>query len=121
MLIFVDHSDPRPIYRQIVAQIKEQIRTGRLAAGDELPSVRELGESLGVNLHTVRHAYQQLREQGFLRLRLGQRARVLAAAQRRPSRERLKQTLIPPLKELISDALHQGLSGATSAGWWTSC
>ena len=56
MLIYIDEDDSRPIYLQIMFQIKEQIRDGELKPGDELPSVRELADSLGINLHTVHHA-----------------------------------------------------------------
>ena len=48
MLISIDEQDNRPIYLQIIIQVKEQIQNGELRPGDELPSVRELAESLGL-------------------------------------------------------------------------
>ena len=62
MLLSIDEQDPRPVYVQIVSQIKDQIQRGSLKPGDALPSVRELSASLGINMHTVRRAYVVLRE-----------------------------------------------------------
>ncbi len=112
MLITIDERDPRPIYLQIAAAIKEQISAGALREGDELPSVRELAGTLGVNLHTVRHAYLALREQGIIRMRLAQRARVLQPPKRPVGEERIERILVPRVNELITDAFHLGLSPA---------
>lgn len=66
----------------IAAQIKEQLRwlivNGNLAEGDQLPPAQELADELGVNLHTVRAAYQQLEVLNLVSLGRGRRARVLA-------------------------------------------
>jgi GntR family transcriptional regulator len=112
MLISVDERDPRPLYAQIVGSVKEQIRQGFIRPGDDLPSVRELAESLGVNLHTVHHAYQTLREQGVINLRLGQRARGAAARLTPASPEQVDRLLVQRLKELVTEAFHLGLSKA---------
>ena len=110
MLIAVDPTDPRPVYQQIAAAIKEQVRQGTLGVGAELPSVRELAGILGINLHTVRHAYQILQMQGVLHLRLGSRARVAALRTVPPARHEIEQQVIRRLKELVSDAYHLGLT-----------
>ncbi len=112
MLISISDEDERPIYRQIAADIKDQIRTGDLAPGDELPSVRELADSLDVNLHTVHRAYQKLREQGVVRMRLGQRARIAPLRETPPDKEAVDSELSGRLQELITDAFHLGLSRA---------
>jgi len=110
MLISVDQNDPRPIYLQIAAAIKQQLCSGQLEPGDELPSVRELAEALAVNLHTVRHAYRVLGEQGVVRLGLARRARVLPPPEHPPDRQQLEQTLLPRLRELVADAMQLGVS-----------
>lgn len=110
MLISVSEKDPRPIYLQIERQVKEQVRTGALCPGDELPSVRELAGSLGVNLHTVHHAYQGLRDQGIINLRLGQRATVAALRSMPAEREEVEAVLAGRLNDLITEAFHLGLS-----------
>lgn len=110
MLISIDSQDQRPIYEQILQQIKDQVRTGALLPGDELPSVRELGESLRVNLHTVHRAYQILRDQGIIHLRLGQRARIASPRTRPASPETVETMLTSKLRGLITEAYHLGLS-----------
>lgn len=110
MLISIDEGDTRPIYVQIMAQIKEQIRAGILQPGDELPSVRELAGSLGVNLHTVHRAYQKLRDQGVIYLRLGQGAKVAKLREVPAGQEEIESTLTRRLNELITEAFHLGLS-----------
>ena len=110
MLISLNAKDPRPYYVQVVGQVKDQIRSGALSPGDELPSVRELAESLGINLHTVHHAYQRLRDQGVISLRLGQRARVAELRQQPARPEEVETILAVRLNELITEAYHLGVS-----------
>jgi GntR family transcriptional regulator len=112
MLISVSEKDSRPIYLQIIAQVKVQIRDGLLSPGDELPSVRELADSLGVNLHTVHKAYQVLRDQGVIYLRLGQRAKVAELREAPASRDEVESVLVGRLNDLITEAFHLGLSTA---------
>lgn len=109
MLLSVNENDNRPIYLQIVYQIKEQVSNGMLHSGDELPSVRELADSLGINMHTVRSAYLKLREQGIITMHLGRRAKI--AKRTLPFRSPdLTPELEIRLKELFSDALLSGMS-----------
>jgi GntR family transcriptional regulator len=110
MLIALDPADQRPIYLQIVAQVKDQLRAGLLKPGEELPSVRELSESLGVNLHTVHHAYQKLREQNVIILRLGQRARIAPPREIPAPRHEVDAALSGRLREIIAEAHQLGLS-----------
>ena len=106
MLLSIDEKDGRPIYAQIVSQVRQQVGRGILKPGEELPSVRELADSLGVNMHTVRGAYLKLRDQGVIRLRLGRRA-VISAGQL-PVDAAVEADLKQRLGELITDALLAG-------------
>lgn len=110
MLLSINDQDPRPVYAQIVNQVKEQIHLGNLKPGDELPSVRELSASLGINLHTVRHAYNVLRDQRILTFRLGQQARVARLRSQPAGREEIASVLEGRLQELITEAFLLGLS-----------
>ena len=76
MLISIDDADTRPVYLQIASSVKESIRLGKLKTGDTLPSVRELAQALSINLHTARHAYQLLSQEGVIQLRLGRLAQI---------------------------------------------
>jgi GntR family transcriptional regulator len=109
MWISINEKDSRPIYLQIINQIKEQVSKGTLKPEDELPSVRELAEGLGINMHTVRSAYLKLREQGIINLRLGRRARV-APLQPALAGISITEDLKIRIKELVTDALLIGLS-----------
>jgi len=109
MWLSINEKDSRPIYLQIINQVKEQVGNGTLKAGDELPSIRELAESLGINLHTVRSAYLKLRDQGIITLRLGRRAKI--AHLNNPVTNRDAEVQIEQkIKELITDANLMGLS-----------
>jgi GntR family transcriptional regulator len=111
MWLTIDNKSERPIYLQIVLQIKEQVRKGDLKAGDELPSVRELADSLGVNMHTVRFAYLRLRDQGIISLRLGRRATINKII--KPSNKAAVESEIKGrLDEITTDALLNGLTVA---------
>lgn len=110
MLISIDPGDTRPIYVQIIAQIKEQIRRGQLKPGEGLPSVRELAENLGINLHTVHHAYQKLRAEGVINMRLGQGATVSKLRTVPADRGEIDSVLAGRLRELITEAFHLGVS-----------
>jgi GntR family transcriptional regulator len=107
MLLSINEHDNRPIYLQIINQIKEQVRSGTLQPGEELPSVREMADSLGINMHTVRSAYLKLRDQGIIKLHLGRRARI---AKHLPQRDiNLETDIKVRLNELITDALLTGI------------
>jgi GntR family transcriptional regulator len=111
VLVALNEDDPRPIYAQIVSEVKQQVRAGTLVPGDELPSVRELADAVGVNLHTVHKAYQILRDQGVIHLRLGRRARVAEVRSVPAGREEV-DALADRLDELITEAFHLGMSKA---------
>jgi len=110
VLLHVDERDPRPIYSQLATQVKEQIRRGLIRPGDELPSVRDLASALGINLHTAHRAYQVLRGEGVIVLRLGRRPRVAALREEPAGREEIQRRLAGRLNELITEAFHLGLS-----------
>jgi GntR family transcriptional regulator len=110
MFIAIDNNDPRPVYLQIAASIKEQIQKGMLKPGEELPSVRDLARDLGINLHTARHAYQLLREQGVVLLRLGSRARIAPLRATPADRAEIERKVAPRLRELVTDAYHLGIT-----------
>ena len=109
MYLTINDSNNSPLYLQIVSQIKEQVRQGKLKPGDELPSVRELAPVLGVNMHTVRSAYLKLREQGIINMRLGSRA-TIAKVPRLIDKSDAKAEVQSRLKETITDGLLSGLT-----------
>ena len=90
-----------PIYRQLVEQITRLIAGGQLAAGTELPSVRELAELHTINPMTISKAYALLESEGLLERQRGKPMRV--AARRRnqaPLAQRLQQ-LEPAARDIV--------------------
>jgi GntR family transcriptional regulator len=71
MHIHLSPDDGVPIYLQIVQQVKYQIGSGRLAPGDELPTIRALAEQLLINPNTVARAYRELEGAGVVTTRRG--------------------------------------------------
>ncbi|MBI3866177.1 MAG: GntR family transcriptional regulator [Planctomycetia bacterium] len=69
MQIHISANDGVPIYVQIVNQVKYQVASGRLKAGDELPPIRVLAERLIVNPNTVARAYRELESAGLVEKR----------------------------------------------------
>ncbi|MGB4779353.1 GntR family transcriptional regulator [Microbacterium sp.] len=80
MLLRVDPQSAVPVFVQIAASIRVDAAMGRLVPGDRLSSAREVAASLGVNVHTVLHAYNTLRDEGLIDLRRGRGAVVTDAA-----------------------------------------
>ncbi|MBH8601255.1 GntR family transcriptional regulator [Thermoactinomyces sp. CICC 23799] len=66
MQIFLDFESDEPIYLQLKHQIIAGIAKKELKPGDRLPSVRAMAADIGINLHTVNKAYQQLKQEGFI-------------------------------------------------------
>ena len=71
MEIVVSNKASRPLYEQIVTQIKAQIMSGELEAGEALPSIRSLARSLQISVLTVQKAYDILQEDGFIETTAG--------------------------------------------------
>lgn len=82
MLISIDAASDRPIFEQIADSVRRAIASRALTAGDKLPTAHEVALGLGVNKHTVLHAFQSLRDEGLIDLRRGRGAVVtdIAAA-----------------------------------------
>ena len=66
MVIEIDFNSDEAIYVQLMNQIIMGIATSRLQEGDTLPSVRQLADTIGINMHTVNKAYSLLRQEGFV-------------------------------------------------------
>lgn len=68
MVIQIDFNSDEAFYIQLRNQIIIGIATSKLHEGDTLPSVRQLADNIGINMHTVNKAYSVLKQEGFLRL-----------------------------------------------------
>ncbi len=68
MYVEIDFNSDEAIYIQLRNQIIYGIATSQLQEGENLPSVRELAEHIGINMHTVNKAYTILKQEGYLKL-----------------------------------------------------
>ncbi len=66
MQVHLSTGDGVPIYLQIVNQVKYQVASGRLAPGEELPTIRALADQLVINPNTVARAYRELEQAGVV-------------------------------------------------------
>jgi len=82
MLFHLDSQSGVPFYRQLMDQVKLLVATGVLGAGDELPSIRSLAVTLGVNPMTVSKAYAFLESERILERRPGRPLVVRAQTER---------------------------------------
>src|SRR3954451_6662577 len=67
----VDAGSGVPIYRQLVEQVRREVMVGRLAPGDQLPTLREVVDALAINPNTVVKAYAELEHEGLVVRRQG--------------------------------------------------
>jgi GntR family transcriptional regulator len=103
VLFRVDPSLVEPLYAQLANQVRILIAEGSIHAGDRLPTIREVSESLGINMHTVRQAYGILETEGAVESRRGRGVTVLSTATNRLERLAL---------QFVSEARHAGLRDA---------
>ena len=68
MMIEIDFNSDEAIYLQLKNQIILGIATSRFQEGDSLPSVRQLAEVVGINMHTVNKAYTVLKQEGYVKV-----------------------------------------------------
>ncbi|MCI6017918.1 MAG: GntR family transcriptional regulator [Clostridiales bacterium] len=68
MILKIDFNSDEAIYLQLRNQIIIGIATSQIEDGEQLPSVRQLAENIGINMHTVNKAYSVLKQEGFVKL-----------------------------------------------------
>jgi GntR family transcriptional regulator len=107
MLITVDQNDPRPIYVQIMDEVRRALVLGTLAPDDPLPSVRQLAVELRVNPNTVAQAYRELEREGVVHVRRGQGTFASEHKLNGSERRRLARAVA---KRALRDAHRNGLN-----------
>lgn len=93
MLIEIDYDSDEAIYMQLRNQIVIAIATSVVREGDTLPSVRQMADIIGINMHTVNKAYSVLKQEGFLELDRRRGAVVSLSADRAQAMEEMKYQL----------------------------
>ena len=102
--IAINTGSATPIYKQITDQVRLAVATGRLAVGDQLPSVRALAEELVINPNTVARAYTDLAREGLIESRAG-RGVFVTRKRKMFTREDGRRRLEPLMDGLMGEAM----------------
>ena len=106
MVIRIDFGSSEALYVQLYNQIIYGIANAQLLPGDTLPSVRELADDIGINMHTVNKAYAILRQEGYLHLDRRSGAVIAVNSDKLRAMEQLKNEM----RISLAKALCRGLS-----------
>mgnify|MGYP002713346203 CR=1 FL=1 len=110
MLSSIDINSSVAVYVQIENHIQFAIASGQLQPSDQLPSVRELSERLGVNPNTVAKAYRDLEVMGLLYTRRGMGVFVNKGIENK-CREDCRKRIITRMHEVVAEAKAAGMTG----------
>ena len=109
MDIILSNSSGKPSYEQIADQVREQILSGALSAGDALPSMRVLAKELRISVITTKRAYEELERDGFLDNVPGKGCFVAPQ-----NRELLREAQLRRVEEKLTQAIEEARRGAVS-------
>lgn len=93
MIIEIDFNSDEALYLQLCNQIIMGIATSQFQEGDSLPSVRQLAEMIGINMHTVNKAYTVLKQEGYVKVDRRKGAVIAIDVDRLRTLEELKKEL----------------------------
>ena len=103
----ISQSDNRPIYLQIIEQVKRYIAVGDRVAGDPLPSIRQLAADLQISVITVKRAYLELEREGVIVTHQGRGSQV--APKQNLAEELQEKELVQFLEMAVRLALQLGI------------
>ena len=108
--IHLDFRSGVPIYTQIVEQVRQQVLSGKLKPGDQLPTVRALALELRVNFNTVARAYRLLDEAGIISTQQGRGTYILEIPPPEHTDKLRQQALQTLTRDYLSEAFRLGCS-----------
>ena len=108
----IDNSSQRPIYQQIIDQIKRDIALNKLRQGEQLPTVRELAGQLVINPNTIAKAYRQLERDGIIVTKAGAGA-FIAELNSSLSRSVRRKIISQQLELIAVEAIHMQMDKKT--------
>ena len=106
MHVSIDPTDARPIYQQIMDEVRRALAVGTVGPQDPLPSVRQLASDLRVNPNTVQQAYRELERAGVVYVRRGQGTFISESSRREEERSLLIRQLA---ERALRDAWRHGV------------
>jgi len=115
----IDNASDRPVYLQIIDQVKRDIALGRLARDERLPTVRQLAQQLAINPNTIAKAYRQLEQEGVIVTRSGAGAFV-ANLDNGLSRAVRRRLICDELERIVVTAFHMQIDKQTLTDWFNT-
>ncbi len=115
----IDNASDRPVYQQIIDQIKRDIALGRLNKNERLPTVRQLAGQIAINPNTIAKAYRQLEQEGIIVTKAGAGAFV-ANLDSNLSRSVRKKLISEELERIAVEAYHMQIDGQTLLEWFNN-
>ena len=119
----IDRTGRTPLATQIAEQLTSRVASGRLVAGDRLPTLKEVADHLEVNVHTVRAAYSQLAADDVISIQRGSRAIVLgydansALSGRASAPTFMIGVMVPHFSDYYAEFLEAVAQSAEIEGW----
>lgn len=107
MEFVLDPTSGRPVYQQLIDQVKREVALARLRPGDRLPTVRDLAARLVLNPNTIAKAYRQLEQDGIIATRPGAGAFIAELG------SRLSETV---QRRIVTDHFERGLVDGITMG-----
>lgn len=101
MYLEIDFSSDEAIYQQLCNQIIMGIATDQFVDGEVLPSVRQLADDIGINMHTVNKAYSVLKQEGFVKVDRRKGAVVAVDTSKQKALELIRKNMEPLIAESI--------------------
>lgn len=119
MLLRIDHASDRPVYVQIIDQVKRDIALGRLVKEEKLPTVRQLAQQLAINPNTIAKAYRQLEQEGIIVTKAGAGAFV-ARLDSTLSRAVRRKLICDDVERVVVEAFHMQVDRQTLLEWFNN-
>ena len=113
----LNNTSPRPVYIQIIDQVKRDIALGRLIKGEKLPTVRELALQLAINPNTIAKAYKQLEQERIINTKPGAGA-FIADIDSNLSRTVKRKLVSEQLEMVIIEAFHMQIERDSLLNWF---
>ena len=110
IVMSLDFHSGLPIYSQVVNQVQGHLASGSLKVGDQLPTIRDLADDIGVNFNTVARAYRILDENRVISTQQGRGTYVTEIPAAKVKAKLRRDTLNALAKRFVTEALHLGFS-----------
>lgn len=113
----INNASARPVYQQIIDQVKRDVALGRLSNDEKLPTVRQLAAQLTINPNTIAKAYRQMEQDGIIITKPGAGA-FIANLDTNLSKSVRRKIICEDLERTIVDAIHMQIDQKSLSQWF---